>query len=157
MRYLFIEMYEKLTIWLSIIGVPIFIFSPYLREFYYLRYAIAIIVSISVAIIAIGGMMSYLFPYIKTPKQPLKEKGIIRILYLKSDMVITQLYSWLFAAYVIFILDQVSILYNFLMLFLSGLFLGYKIRMKANTYSLEESNKKKQEHKDKKEFLKQKK
>ncbi|EOS01797.1 hypothetical protein C799_00904 [Bacteroides thetaiotaomicron dnLKV9] len=70
---------------------------------------------------------------------------------------LTQLYSWFFAAYVIFILDQVSILYNFLMLFLSGLFLGYKIRMKANTYSLEESNKKKQEHKDKKEFLKQKK
>ena len=43
-------------------------------KYYYLKHTIVIVVMLLGAIIAIGGMMSYLFPYIKTPKQPLKEK-----------------------------------------------------------------------------------
>ena len=78
------------------------------------------------AIIAIGGMMSYLFPYIKTPKQPLKEKGMIRTLYLNSEIIIPQIYCWYFVIYITFSLEFKSILYNYLMLLLTGLFLGYK-------------------------------
>ena len=102
------------------------------------------------AIIAIGGMMSYLFPYIKTPKQPLKKKGMIRTLYLNSEIIIPQIYCWYFVIYITFSLEFKSILYNYLMLLLTGLFLGYKTTMKVNKYTLEEAYRKKQEHKKQK-------
>ena len=41
----------------------------------------------------------------------------------------------LFAVYVAFYLNQISMLFDYLMLFLLGLFLGYRIAMKANEYS----------------------
>lgn len=132
MRYLFIAMYEKLRSWLCIIIIPLCMFSSFIHKYYYLKQAVTIIFVISVAIIAIGGMMSYLYPYIKTPKQPLKEKGIARILYLNSNIIITQLYSWYFIAYMIFNLEHESILYNYLMLLLIGLFLGCKTTIKVN-------------------------
>ena len=107
-------------------------FSSFFYKYYYLKHTIVIVVMLWGAIIAIGGMMSYLFPYIKTPKQPLKEKGMIRTLYLN------------------FSLEFKSILYNYLMLLLTGLFLGYKTTMKVNKYTLEEAYRKKQEHKKQK-------
>ena len=99
-------------------------------------------------------MMSYLFSYIEIPRQPLKEKGIIRALYLNSDKIIMQLYCWFLVLYITFNLEYKSILYNLLMLFFIGLFWGYKITMKANRYNLEEMNRKKQERKQKKELNK---
>lgn len=151
MRYLFIELYEKSLLWLSIIAIPCAIFcGPFLGKYPYLAFVIKAILAISLAIIAIGGMMSYLFPYIKTPKTPLKEKGIIRTLYLNSDKIITQIYCWFFALYMIFSLDYLSMSYNYLMLFLIGLFWGYKITMRAKGYIKEETSSKKQEHKNKK-------
>ena len=97
--------------------------------------------------------MSYLFPYIKISKQPLKEKGVIRTLYLKSDKIITQLYCWFLVIYITFSIEYKSTLYNYLLLLLIGLFLGYKITMKAEKYTLEEFNRKKQEHKKMKKQL----
>lgn len=46
-----------------------------------------------------------------------------------------------------FSIEYKSTLYNYLLLLLIGLFLGYKITMKAEKYTLEEINKKKQERK----------
>ena len=88
--------------------------------------------------------MSYLFPYIRTPKQSLKAEGIIRTFYLKSDKIIMQVYCYVFGAYAIFYLDRVSVLFDYLMLLLLGMFLGYKIAVRANKYSLDEASKKKQ-------------
>lgn len=115
-----------------------------------IKHTIVIVVMLWGAIIAIGGMMSYLFPYIKTPKQPLKEKGMIRTLYLNSEIIIPQIYCWYFVIYITFSLEFKSILYNYLMLLLTGLFLGYKTTMKVNKYTLEEAYRKKQEHKKQK-------
>lgn len=150
MRYLFIELYEKSLLWLSIIAIPCAIYSPFLGKYPHLLFGIRVILAISLAIIAIGGMMSYLFPYIKTPKTPLNEKGIIRTLYLNSDKIITQIYCWFFALYMLFSLEYWSISYNYLMLLLIGLFWGYKITMRAKGYIKEENSFKKQEHKNKK-------
>ena len=108
--------------------IPYCIFSSFLFEYPALIFIIRVILAIALSIIAIGGMMSYLFPYIEILKQPLKGKGLIRALYLKSDKIITRLYYYL-------------------LLLLIGLFLGYKITMKAEKYTLEEINKKKQERK----------
>lgn len=150
MRYLFIALYEKSPLWLSIIAIPCAIYGSFLGKYPCLSFIIKVILAISLAIIAIGGMMSYLFPYIKTPKTPLKEKGIIRTLYLNSDKIITQIYCWFFALYMIFSLEYRSISYNYLMLLLIGLFWGYKITMRAKGYIKEETSSKKQKHKNKK-------
>lgn len=133
--------------------IPYCIFSSFLFEYPTLIFIVRVILAISLAIIVIGGMMSYLFPYIKISKQPLKEKGVIRTLYLKSDKIITQLYCWFLVIYITFSIEYKSTLYNYLLLLLIGLFLGYKITMKAEKYTLEEFNRKKQEHKKMKKQL----
>ena len=130
MRYLFIAIYKKSLLWFSFMMIPYCIFSSFLFEYPALIFIIRVILAIALSIIAIGGMMSYLFPYIEILKQPLKGKGLIRALYLKSDKIITRLYCCFLVVYI-----------------LIGLFLGYKITMKAEKYTLEEINKKKQERK----------
>ena len=153
MRYLFIAIYEKSLLWFSLMMIPYCIFSSFLFEYPTLIFIVRVILAISLAIIVIGGMMSYLFPYIKISKQPLKEKGVIRTLYLKSDKIITQLYCWFLVIYITFSIEYKSTLYNYLLLLLIGLFLGYKITMKAEKYTLDEFNRKKQEHKKMKKQL----
>lgn len=147
MRHLFIAMYKKLTPWFCVIMIPCFMFSSFIHKYYYLKHTFIIVIMLWGAIIAIGGMMSYLFPYIKTPKQPLKEKGFIRTLYLNSEKIIPQIYCWYLVIYITFSLEFKSILYNHLMLLLIGIFLGYKTTIKVNKYTQDEANQKKQEHK----------
>ena len=154
MRYLLIAIYKKAVVWFSIMMITYCVFSSFLEEYPSLIFIIRIILATAFAIIAIGGMMSYLFSYIEIPRRPLKEKGIIRTLYLNSDKIIVQLYCWFLVLYITFNLEYKSILYNLLMLFFIGLFWGYKITMKANRYTLEEVNRKKQERKQKKELNK---
>lgn len=153
MRYLFIAIFEKAALWGSIIMIAYRVFLPYIYKTPYLTTTIQIIFLIFWAITMIGGMMSYLYPYIRSPKQPIKKEGVIRTFYLKSYQIIMQSYCYVFGAYTIFYLDRVSVLFDYLMLLLLGVFLGYKIAVKANKYSLDESYKKKQAHKDKKDTL----
>lgn len=144
MRYLLIAIYEKTALLGSITLIAYRIFLPYIYKVPYLTSSVQIIFLIFWAITLIGGMMSYLFPYIRTPKRPLKAEGIIRTFYLKSDKIIMQVYCYVFGAYAIFYLDRVSVLFDYLMLLLLGMFLGYKIAVRANKYSLDEASKKKQ-------------
>ena len=146
MRYLFIAIYKKAAIWFSIMMIPYCVFSSFLEEYPSLIFIVRVILAVAIAIIAIGGMMSYLFPYIETPRQTLKKKGVIRTLYLNSDKIIVQLYCWYLVLYITFSLEYKSILYNLPMLFFIGLFWGYKITMKTNKCTLIEINRKKQEH-----------
>ena len=140
MRYLLIAIYEKTALLGSIILIAYRIFLPYIYKIPYLSSSVQIIFLIFWAITLIGGMMSYLFPYIRTPKRPLKAEGIIR----KSDKIIMQVYCYVFGAYAIFYLDRVSVLFDYLMLLLLGIFLGYRMAVRANAYSLDEASKKKQ-------------
>lgn len=153
MRYLFIAIFEKTVLWGSIIMIAYRVFLPYIYKIPYLTSTIQIIFLIFWAIIMIGGMMSYLYPYIRLPKQPIKKEGIIRAFYLKSYQIIMQLYYCFFGVYTIFYLDRVSVLFDYLMLLLLGVFLGYEIAVKSNKYSLDESYKKKQKHKGKRNTL----
>ena len=116
MRYLLIAIYEKTALLGSIILIAYRIFLPYIYKIPYLSSSVQIIFLIFWAITLIGGMMSYLFPNIRTPKRPLKAEGIIRTFYLKSDKIIMQVYCYVFGAYAIFYLDRVSVLFDYLML-----------------------------------------
>jgi len=73
-----IAIYKKAVVWFSIMMIPYCVFSSFLEEYPSLIFIIRIILATAFAIIAIGGMMSYLFSYIEIPRRPLKEKGIIR-------------------------------------------------------------------------------
>ena len=125
-------------------GDPLLYFSSFLFEYPTLIFIFRVILAIALAIIVIGGMMSYLFPYIEIPKRSLKGKGLIRALYLKSDRIITQAYCWFLVVYITFSIEYKSTLYNYLLLFLIGLFLGYKITIRSNKYSLDEASRRKQ-------------
>lgn len=142
MRYLLIAIYEKTAVWGSIILIAFRVFLPYIYDVPYLTSTIRVIFLIFWAITMIGGMMSYLFPYIRVPKKPLKTEGVIRTFYLNSDKIITQTYCYVFGAYAIFYLDRVSVLFDYLMLLILGIFLGYKVALIAGKYSLDESKKK---------------
>ena len=144
MRYLFIAIYKKSLLWFSFMMIPYCIFSSFLFEYPALIFIFRVILAIALSIIAIGGMMSYLFPYIEILKQPLKGKGLIRALYLKSDKIITRLYCCFLVVYIAFSIEYKSTLYNYLLLFLIGLFLGYKITIRSNKYSLDEASRRKQ-------------
>ena len=144
MRYLFIAIYKKSLLWFSFMVIPYCIFSSFLFEYPTLIFIFRVILAIALAIIVIGGMMSYLFPYIEIPKRSLKGKGLIRALYLKSDRIITQAYCWFLVVYIAFSIEYKSTLYNYLLLFLIGLFLGYKITIRSNKYSLDEASRRKQ-------------
>ena len=108
MRYLFIAIYKKSLLWFSFMMIPYCIFSSFLFEYPALIFIIRVILAIALSIIAIGGMMSYLFPYIEILKQPLKGKGLIRALYLKSDKIIKLLYCCFLVVYISFSIEYKS-------------------------------------------------
>ena len=144
MRYLFIAIYKKSLLWFSFMMIPYCLFSSFLFEYPTLIFIFRVILAIALAIIVISGMMSYLFSYIEIPRRSLKGKGLIRTLYLKSDRIITQVYCWFLVIYITFSIEYKSTLYNYLLLFLIGLFLGYRITIRSNEYLLDEASKKKQ-------------
>lgn len=67
-------------------------------------------------------------------KERTKKNYVIKILYLKSYQIITQVFCYYLFIYLIFTLDKVSILYNYLVLLLFGLLFGYKIALNAFKY-----------------------
>lgn len=130
----FVTRFEGIAIWGSVLMIVYCVLYPYIYEFTYL-YIIRYFFLILFLPVLIGVVCKYLFSYIRPKKKHLKKKGIIRILYLRSYDIIMFLYCGYFAVYVAFYLNQISILFDYLMLFLLGLFLGYRIAMKANEYS----------------------
>jgi len=66
-------------------------------------------------------------------KQNLTKNNIIKNFYLKAGQIITIVFCCYFAVYLILMLDKKSILYNYLVLFLFGLLLGYRIANKKNS------------------------
>ena len=88
MRYLFIAIFEKTALWGSILMIAYRVFLPYIYKIPYLTSTTQVIFLIFWAITMIGGMMSYLYPYIRSPKQPIKTEGIIRAFYLNSYQII---------------------------------------------------------------------
>lgn len=127
-------MYEKGFSFFCIIAIAYCIFYPYVLESASFLLFIRLILFLLSILMGVGMMMSYLFPYLSPKKKELKTTGIIRKLYLNSYQIIFQSLCYYLAVYLFFYLDQVSVFYNYLVLLLLGLFLGYKIAITANQY-----------------------
>jgi hypothetical protein len=121
------------------------IFYQYIINFPYL-----FIVKITLLILFVFQFIGWIIDLFSNSKRNrdkpiLTNNRIIRILYMKSYSIIIQSFCYYFAVYLIFMLDKKSILYNYLVLFLFGLLLGYKIALKSCNYlkANQEWNKKK--------------
>lgn len=134
MKLFFITMYEKGFSFFCIVAIAYCIFYPYILESASFLLFIRLILFLLSILMGVGMMMSYLFPYLSPKKKELKTTGIIRKLYLNSYQIIFQSLCYYLAVYLFFYLDQVSVFYNYLVLLLLGLFLGYKIAITANQY-----------------------
>ena len=66
----------------------------------------------------------------ETNKQNVIRNDLIKKFYLNAGQIITQVFCYYFAVYLIFMLDKKSIVYNYLVLLLFGLLLGYRIATK---------------------------
>ena len=66
-----------------------------------------------------------------------KGTGIKYILYLNSGIIIKQVFVWYFCLYIILRLDQISIVFSFVMLLIFGVFSGYKITNITERYKKE--------------------
>lgn len=64
----------------------------------------------------------------------LSHSSTVKKMYLNSRQIISQCFCYYFAIYLIFFLDKKSIFYNYLVLFLFGLFLGCEIAYRASHY-----------------------
>ena len=67
-------------------------------------------------------------------KQLLTKSRIVKFFYLRIGQIITQAFCYYFAIYLVFMLDKKSVFYNYLVLLLFGLLLGYRIAMNASDY-----------------------
>lgn len=64
----------------------------------------------------------------------LSNNSLVRKFYIRSQQIISWVFSCYFAIYLIFFLDKKSVLYNYLILLLLGLYLGYEIAVIASRY-----------------------
>lgn len=135
MKLFFITMYEKAFSFFCIVSITYCIFYPYILGSGPFHLFIRLILFLFSIMMGVGMVMSYLFPYLKPKKKELKMTGIIRKLYLNSYQIIFQSLCYYLAVYLFFYLDQISIFYNYLILFLLGLYLGYRIAITTNKYS----------------------
>ena len=75
-----------------------------------------------------------LFDKTKERNHKISNKPIMRKMYLYSRQIITWTFNCYFAIYLIFFLDKKSVLYNYIVLVLFGLFVGYEIAIIASRY-----------------------
>lgn len=103
------------------------VFSPYL--------IIAKVILLLLAIILAMTWIIEMFSSVKKKSKPrLSDKSMVKILYSYSRQIITLSFSCYFAVYLIFFLDRKSIFYNYLVLLLFGLYLGYEVAVRASFY-----------------------
>lgn len=133
-------MYKNTAVTGSILMIVYCILYPYLSSIPYLISAIRIMFILLWLFVIVGIICNYLFSYIH-PKEKILKDSFIKTFYLKSYQIIVQAYCYYFIVYMIFFLDRKSVLFNYLMLLLLGLFLGYKAAIKAEQYKDKRKNK----------------
>ena len=105
----------------------------YMIDFPYVT-IIRFIFLISSLFILLAGSMSIFGKKQKICKHSISSKPIVRRFYLQSRQIVTLTFCFYFAVYLAFFLDRESVFYNYLVLLLFGLYLGYEIAVKANLY-----------------------
>ena len=134
MKNFLVKLWKKLFFLTCALMIAYCIFYQYIANIPYI-YIVKLILLLLFVVQFIGWIIDIVNDSkLYDNKQNLSTNTKIRYLYLKSDKIIAQIFSYYFAVYLIFMLDKKSILYNYLVLFLFGLYLGCRIAIKAYDY-----------------------
>lgn len=125
MKEKFIKIVNKMVLPLSFITICFSIFRDYIDMIpYYWLFPLRVIFLLGAIAIIISGI-------IKPPSYGkniiLRGKTLKEYFYLNSYVIIEKIFVWYFCLYVLLRLDKVSIIFSFLMLFIFGVFYGYRI------------------------------
>jgi hypothetical protein len=127
MKNFIVKLGSRLFIPTSMLMIAYCIFYQYLANIPYL-FIIKLILLASFVFQFISWMISTRYDMLdENDEQSIVEKNAIVRFYLKAGRIITQIYCYYFALYLLLMLDKKSIFYNYLLLFLFGLLLGYRL------------------------------
>ena len=133
MKNFILNVGEKLFIPTCIIFISYRIFYRYIAFLPYLI-ILKVILLLLAAIQIIAWALGKFGNAKRNNKLRLSNNNVVKSFYLHSRRIITLVFSYYFAVYLIFFLDKRSVLYNYLILLLFGLYLGYEIAVIANRY-----------------------
>lgn len=134
MKELIIKLGRKLVIPTCGLALAYHVFYHYISNIPYI-FIINWIVLLSAIFVFISWFVKYIYgSKNKNSKHKSSDSIVIRKLYLQSQAIVTITFCCYSAIYLIFFLDRKSILFSYLFLLLLGLFLGYKLAVKASYY-----------------------
>lgn len=109
------------------------VFYQYIANYPYI-FVVKILLFLSFVFQAVMGIVNIFNGKMKNSGYMVSHNPAVKKMYLNSRQIITQCFCYYFTVYLIFFLDKQSILYNYLVLFLFGLLLGYEIAFRASHY-----------------------
>lgn len=143
MDNLIIKLRSKLFIILCILLIIYFLF---LNEFknsscFFVISCVLIILSLLFVIMSIFEVIKHLKEK-RNPKKKIirKTDGFLDAVYVYSRYIVNYSFYVYFFVYIVFKLDEQSIIFNYLLLVIFGIFLGYRIAVKVFFYFEEKEN-----------------
>ena len=124
MKTFFINMGRNLFIPTSALMIIYCVFYQYVIYIPY-HFVIKLILAILLIFNAFGWILGFFVSSVKS--------NLLRSFYRNSYQIIIQLFCYYFSIYLIFMLNRESVFYNYLILLLFGILIGYRIACKANS------------------------
>lgn len=132
MKEKFIKFIGKMVFPICFATICLSIFRDYIDDIPYLYLLpIRIILLLGAISMIIYGIIS---PPVKESKKIRKGKNMKDFCYLNSSLIIEKIFVWYISLYIILRLDKISIIFSFIMLFVFGVFYGYRIANIVNLY-----------------------
>ena len=107
------------------------IYLPHIRIIQYVIFGLGFIIATS------GFIQLFSKPLNKkkTSKTSSQKESVIDFLNRSSEYIVNYIFSIYFFVYLVFKLDEKSLLFNYLMLLIFGIFIGYRIAIKTGDAS----------------------
>ena len=140
MKHKIIRLKDKLFIPTCIVLILYCLFNAELISLPFINW-IRIVILLLLAFLSIGILFELLNKKKqKNKKQLFKTKSLIDFLYLYSEYIVSYMFYFYFFFYLVLMLDRKSILYNYLLLLIFGMFLGYRLAVKTYYYLKQREN-----------------
>lgn len=134
MKDCFINIGRKLFIPTSALMIIYCVFYQYVVYIPY-HFVIKLILAILLIFNALGWIFGFFINSVAVPNgDKVVKSNLVRNFYRNSYRIIIQLFCYYFSIYLIFMLNRESVIYNYLILLLFGVLIGYRIACKANLY-----------------------
>lgn len=128
-----IEVGEKMYIPTIILGLLYCLFYQYVVEF-----PCIFLIRLVLLLLSIFMVLTWIFSlFVRTSSKnemKVSRRPIIKEFYLSSREIVTLVFGLYLAAYLMLSLYKISVYYNYIVVLLFGLYLGYEIATKANLY-----------------------